>query len=687
MGAFCQQALSQGEPRNLYKDDSGRYKHRPDTLNYIDQVVAPEIERAKERAHEKEVTEKAQKVIERVQEIDYQNLLREQKGEAPVGTMYIKHPYEDGVESLQQVGANLKKAQSSILDPTTFYQCMDYKIIGVCVDPVTKKESPYVQYWMPSQMVENTNHPLLTGFLPKSLVKTAKESLRGFNENIIRTRPMQGDANQILQIKEKLIEKINSLQERFRNRPPEWLDKVHGVVTNEFHHWPTFLDYYIAPAMQMALTDPTAAQVNAFFGKAFCHEFKLAHRINLSLGGRYPMAWNSDMGIGLMFSRIGGGAGLFFFEEDPQKFHEREAHPHACLAFNANPQSRVSGFFNSPYGRQPFDVAIGAWDEKDPELLQVVGERCQGINQGSWLPAYNTSATAFHSTAFALGTVRGIKIPFKKVYIDNLSATNPADRVKNPYYDFTYSDQYGLRDKVQWIVTGNPALDGPPSTESVKECGTIQKFVLDYQKGIEKVGVWEKELFNGGSPTVPPVGGQKSFLNEGLNPAPIALANPKDSIGAEARAQSDFEKLFDQFENKDTFAVRTPNHFFHTPQPQSTRRPFPTLPSPGLTPFPIPTEPLFITPPPTASRTPIITTTPGPTPTRTPTRTPTNTPTPRLTPLPTYPPISTFVPDPGNATPGEPTGHYALIAHWRMIRCCVMPRAVPVSGPLPEIRE
>lgn len=417
--------------------------------------------------------------------------------------------------------------------------CLDYQIIGTCtkilpgVGPI---DVPYIKYHGPPQKVENVDQPYKTGYVSKNDIATVmnqfdatdyqnvfaeiadletsynetvwrlKASQRGINASAPENNPNRD--NNIKDIIKEVQSKYDHIK-RFRN-----YDNVgSGYVYNEYHLMPTGIDLWQGEAYYLGKADIMAQLAILILEiiQALYPQFPPGPNEPFVHNSKEPKAFFSEMPENLLKSRVSFSAFDNQIFKDPMIgvfMLMKSYYPEVCQYFNTNYQWKnftLDGMANvkeerrinfdpkttsdSPGKRDSFygtpeDMLKGFLDPSQTGIIRNGGFEniCQGINQGSWLPFFNTVNTIYHTTAAAIGTVRGINAGY---------GTNPE---KN--YPYTY-DNEGRQpavniagdvspehdgDKVQWLR--NAYMDGDEVAQAgdKKPCRSVEKWVQKYGK-------------------------------------------------------------------------------------------------------------------------------------------------------------------------------------------------------------
>lgn len=488
-----------------------------------------------------EATELLTDLQEKLEEMGKQ--MAENPGVPPQTPQFEQHKYFRGTDQGEIDNNHLFDYMLIVGDQDQFYKCMDYEIIGICVPPgpVIDKLVPYVKYYGPPQKVENVDQPFKSGYLRKEDVEQAIDDVMENDyydmaaeialDNLWVTNWAMknqaggkyadpGNFNPTYAIKA-----VDDLQNNFdKKKRHRYLDPSalgSGYVYNDYHVMPTGVDMYSGDALALAMNDPIAQLAMAIAGTStpFVHISWL------------PGYFYSESPDNFLISRWLGATWIIFdaLKSDGltniNLIEAKWAQPFACQQFNAAPGiGRFTNFDKETAEDKriltPSDMLTGLVKPGGSALSFL----CQGGNQASWLPFLNTIHTALHTTAAAVGTVRGIKAA---LYYSLYSGFNSA------FYDFTYDNPgiypgaYSFRegqqgifgiardgDKVQW--SRGELMDGPPAGAQSKPCNPIEKWVLNYgDANMKKVPEdhwavtiqWRywRGCLGGGFPIYPPV--------------------------------------------------------------------------------------------------------------------------------------------------------------------------------------
>lgn len=486
--AYAQPLYDPNDPDNMEAEGG-----KPETRKMMEQIGRPEIEDAQKKAREGgEMEQEAKEWLS--------------KSEGLIsgggGGSIDNHPYNGGTDTETIAVNHIYDAAVAVGDIENFKQCMDYQIIGACLGVVGNvlALTPYVSYYVPYQKVENVDQPFKTGYLDKETVtegrRVMEEEITYYDdapiiaESEINTtlgvlddlKRRSGGKPDNLETDTEIIEKaVKDLQEGKDSNGAPLVDKEKrwrhtdptaqhsGYVYNQYHVMPTFLDLWYPPAFDAAQQDTTFKVVQALFGSALCHKVKDQNRYLFSdWPTTYPLAkWSFLSAIG--FSAM----------------WERLLNPLGCAAFNMYkppPEPKLGG---REVGFEEVGIPhADAYKGTAPDMFSgLVSRGSEGSGDdcvtsiGPWLPLLDRTPTVFHTSAAAVGTVKGISggwafFPdnFYKFMFDNVGAYNGWDFQKA--YD---------GDKVQWAASNK--MDGPPVTDapdSPKPCRPIERFVLKY---------------------------------------------------------------------------------------------------------------------------------------------------------------------------------------------------------------
>lgn len=519
---------------------------RPETLRHMEEIIKPEILDTLDRKNKtgkfylkegdaREMIEKAKNSIENEVTPDF-------------------HKYDRGTTPGEIEKNNLWDDEVILTDLNNLRQCIDYEIIGFCLKVMpngTVEFPPYVKYFGPPQKVENVDQPLKTGYVEKELIERFLNQLDDdayydFADDLAlsevefayyatlfqnwrrggNTSNTLGSPSETAEIRKRAIDDLKknfSKKKRFHHSDQSVTSN--GFVYNEYHLMPTghdirFGDLYSAASA----AEPLIPILETLWGDPFVHISK------------FPQPVFSDIPEHILAGRWWGTSFMLF----PGLMFERFFLPEGCQHFNKNSDwmadrdNQSIDNLNAPIGRRlnfdpttpdepkpfhgsPGDMLTGFLLPRDAK--RTAGDACQGMNQAPWLPVLNTVQTSFHTTAAAVGTVKGIKLGH---------ALYP-----NTNYDFTY-DNPGMfpslsalpeievsrdGDKVQWFRSKlMDGLDenGMQVEEKKKPCRSVERWVLKYgdanQKDIEDdywnvVGHWRywRGCLAGGFPIYPPV--------------------------------------------------------------------------------------------------------------------------------------------------------------------------------------
>lgn len=444
-----------------------------------------------------------------------------------------RHLYDMGAPQ-SEVDKNWNEDYYRTLQYDEFLKCMDYRIVGVWTKLFIETGDlafiPYVKYYGPPQKVESVDHPFKSGYFTKEemLEKRAEIDSQAYYDIADRIAELNmqiTSAATALQFGTKYefpdygADKMDHIRKARddlkRNYSPD--ERYHtldgsGYVYNEYRVMETGIDVAEYPARGLAETDPgvVEAAILTTMADEMCRKngvgtvpYDPSFVHNLPPRPK-PQTFASDDPENILFSR----SLIESFKQFPVEMGILTFMPTVCQIFNRNkswrekdeslkgmeavsagrkknfdpkttqdqPDNEVPGY--DAFFGTPADMLLGLNipDINIPEYL------CQGMNQGSWLPLLNTVKSAYHTTAAAIGTVRGIQASAKKFEGVNhpFAYDNPDILMSAPPEDW---DPTIDGDKVQWLRS--EFMDGHPNQagNEGRQCQSIEKWVMKYGLG------------------------------------------------------------------------------------------------------------------------------------------------------------------------------------------------------------